>query len=140
MLVVDDEPDNRLLLSAILARAGAVVETADSAARALELMSSFKPKLLVSDIVLPGEDGHSLLRCVRALAAEEGGLVPAIALSGSSSSAERQRALDAGFNLFMDKPVPVLELIRAAERLLTSRKPARSGEPVTMRRTCSCKR
>lgn len=134
MLVVDDERDNRLLLSAILARAGAVVETADSAARALELMSSFKPKLLVSDIVLPGEDGHSLLRCVRALAPEEGGLVPAIALSGSSSNTERKRAIDAGFNLFMDKPVRVLELIRAAERLAPPAPVAAQGSTRRMRR------
>ncbi len=117
MLVVDDEQDNRLLLSAILARAGAVVETVDSASLALQRMSTFRPQLLVSDIGLPGEDGHSLIRRVRALGADAGGLVPAIASSGYMSSAERKKALDAGFDVFLDKPVQVMDLIRAAERL-----------------------
>lgn len=120
VLVIDDERDNRLLLGAILARAGAVVESADCASLALQMMSTFRPELLVSDIGLPGEDGYSLMRRVRALGDDAGGRVPAIALSGLMSSEERKRASDAGFDVFMDKPVQVMGLIRAAERLVGS--------------------
>jgi CheY-like chemotaxis protein len=117
ILVVDDERDNRLLLGAILARAGAIVESVDSATLALQTIGTFKPQLLVSDIGLPGEDGYSLMRRVRALGADAGGRVPSIALSGFISSEDRKRALDAGFDVFLDKPVQVMGLIRAAQRL-----------------------
>jgi CheY-like chemotaxis protein len=135
VLVVDDERDNRLLLSAILARAGAVVETADCASLALEKMSTFRPQLLVSDIGLPGEDGHALMRRIRALDADHGGLVPAIASSGFGSSAERKRALDAGFDLVLDKPVQVVELVRAAERLAQPVEVANDGSARRARRS-----
>jgi CheY-like chemotaxis protein len=117
ILVVDDERDNRLLLGAILARAGAIVESVDSATLALRAIGTFKPQLLVSDIGLPGEDGYSLMRRVRALGADAGGRVPSIASSGFISSADRKRALDAGFDVFLEKPVQVMGLIRAAQRL-----------------------
>jgi CheY-like chemotaxis protein len=117
ILVVDDERDNRLLLGAILARAGAIVESVDSAALALQTMGTFRPQLLVSDIGLPGEDGYSLMRRVRALGAHAGGRVPSIASSGFISSEDRKRALDAGFDVVLDKPVQVMGLRRAAQRL-----------------------
>lgn len=79
VVVVDDEPDGRQLLSTILEQAGAHVEIASNAADALELVKTTRPDVLMSDIGMPNEDGYSLVRKVRQLGADEGGRTTAIA-------------------------------------------------------------
>jgi CheY-like chemotaxis protein len=81
ILVVDDEEDNREVLKVMLEEYGAHVVTAASAAEALQAVREGRPELLVSDIGMPGEDGYRLIAQVRALPAEEGGGVPAVAIT-----------------------------------------------------------
>ena len=118
VLVVDDERDTREILAVMLGRFGAEVRTASFAAEGLETLQAWRPDLLVSDIGMPGEDGYALISKVRALSAEEGGQTPAIALTAFASSQDRQRALDAGFQVHLGKPVEPVELARLVARTL----------------------
>lgn len=111
VLVVDDEPDTRELLVAVIERCGAEVSSASSAAEAMEMLRRSPPDVLVSDVGMPGEDGLSFMRRVRALPPAEGGRVPAIALTAFASSGDRTRALLAGFNQFVSKPIENQELV-----------------------------
>ena len=111
LLVVEDEPDTRDLLRSVLERCGAHVETAASAAEALERIRSARPALIVSDVTMPGEDGYTFMRWVRALGPEEGGRTPAIALTAHARAADRTRALVAGFKAHVPKPIEPAELI-----------------------------
>jgi PAS domain S-box-containing protein len=111
VLIVDDEADARLLLTAIMEGCGATVMTAASVPEALAALSRFKPHILVSDIGMPEEDGYSLIRKVRALGEEEGGKIPAIALTAYAREEDRMRALLAGFQVHVAKPVNPAELI-----------------------------
>src|SRR5262249_58164596 len=77
VLVVDDDPDALELATAILAGAGARVKTCGAASEALDVLPQWRPHVLVSDIEMPGEDGYSLIKKVRALPAERGGQIPA---------------------------------------------------------------
>ena len=86
VLVVEDQEDTRDLLAAALGHSGAEVEPAGSAREALSALRRRPPDVLVCDIAMPGEDGYALLARVRALAAEEGGLVPAVALTAYAHS------------------------------------------------------
>ncbi|MDO9020979.1 MAG: PAS domain-containing protein [Deltaproteobacteria bacterium] len=118
ILVVDDEPDTRDLLEVVLRQCEADVRTAGSAAEALEALRRAPPDVLVSDIGMPGEDGLALLRKVRALPREEGGRVPAIALTAYASTGDRTRALMAGFNQFVSKPIENHELVVVIANLM----------------------
>lgn len=115
ILVVDDEADARDLLAIRLRQYGADVITAASAEAALEAMAQQKPRpdLIVSDIAMPGEDGYSLIRRVRAMEPEQGGRIPAIALTAYSRTKDRAQALAAGFLMHMPKPVNAAELAQA---------------------------
>jgi PAS domain S-box-containing protein len=110
VLVVDDAADTRELLRVVLERFGADVTTAASARETLDVLPAWQPNVLVSDIGMPDEDGYSLIRKVRALSSERGGEIPAIALTGYVRVEERMRALDAGYHMFVPKPVEVGEL------------------------------
>jgi PAS domain S-box-containing protein len=111
ILTVDDESDTRDMVKAVLMQYGADVVTAASAREAFETLPKFKPDVLVSDIGMPEEDGHSLIRKIRDLEPEKGGNTPAIALTGYVRVEERMRALEAGFQMFVPKPVEALELV-----------------------------
>jgi PAS domain S-box-containing protein len=111
VLVVDDEPDARDLLSRVLTDCGAEVLTAASAREALELVQKERPHLLVSDVGMPDVDGYELLRQVRALGEAQGGKLPAIALTAFARSEDRTRALRAGFLVHVSKPVEPSELV-----------------------------
>ncbi|MGH9849000.1 MAG: hybrid sensor histidine kinase/response regulator [Blastocatellia bacterium] len=115
ILVVDDEADARDLLAIRLQQYGADVITAASVEAALELLTQLgpRPDLIVSDIAMPGEDGYSLMRRVRALELEQGGRIPAIALTAYSRTKDRVQALAAGFQLHVPKPVNAAELAHA---------------------------
>ncbi|MCY1037202.1 response regulator [Corallococcus sp. BB11-1] len=111
VLVVDDEPDARELLSVVLEGRGAVVVTAASAREGLEKLRLFRPHALLSDIGMPGEDGYSLIRRLRSLPVDQGGQTPAIALTAFARMEDRTRALLAGFQMHVPKPIDPAELV-----------------------------
>jgi PAS domain S-box-containing protein len=111
ILAIDDEPDVRDMLQTLLEDCGANVLTAASAKAGLEALAAWKPHVLISDIGMPEEDGYSLIRKIRALSPEHGANVPAIALTGYVRVEERMRALEAGYQMFVPKPVETSELI-----------------------------
>ncbi|MET0646658.1 MAG: PAS domain S-box protein [Pyrinomonadaceae bacterium] len=111
VLVVDDEEDARELLAAGLGQCGADVTTASSAQEALGALASGKFGVLVSDIGMPGEDGYDLIRKVRALPADGGGRTPAVAVTAYARTEDRLRAMRAGFEMHVAKPVELTELI-----------------------------
>jgi CheY-like chemotaxis protein len=117
ILVVDDEPDAREMMMSLLQMCGASAMEAGSAAEALRLLPQLRPDVMLSDLGMPGEDGFSLIRKVRALPGAEGGATPAIALSGYASTEDRKRALAAGFQVHLAKPVNVTELIATLRNL-----------------------
>ncbi len=119
VLVVDDDPDSRAMLCALLEERGATVEAAGSAAEALDLFRRQRPNVLVSDIAMPGEDGYTLIRAVRHLAAVDGGQTPAIALTAHVREEDVGEALAAGFHRHMRKPVLVADLILGVAELAT---------------------
>lgn len=111
MLVVDDEVDTRDLLRAVLEGCGAQIRTAASVAEALRVFREWQPDVLVSDIGMPDEDGYTLIRKIREFQIEEGGRVPAIALTAYVRADDRERALRAGFQRHIPKPIEAIELI-----------------------------
>jgi CheY-like chemotaxis protein len=118
VLVVDDEPDARDLLTEMLTNYGADVKTCASAAEALRTMDKWRPDALVSDIGMPGEDGYDLLRKIRARDPEHGGRVPALALTAYARSEDARRALASGYQMHIPKPVES-DLLAAAVASLT---------------------
>jgi CheY-like chemotaxis protein len=117
MLVVDDEPDTREILSEILRSAGATVATAGSLNEALALCDRFRPDLLISDIAMPGGDGYALIRQLRRRGRERGGAIPALAVSAHAREEDRRRALAAGFERYVTKPVEPADLIAAVREI-----------------------
>jgi len=111
VLVVDDEPDARGLLRRLLEDCDAVVSTAESADEAMRCVTADRPDVLVSDIGMPGEDGYSLIRRVRALGGENGGNVPAVALTAYARAEDRVKSVLAGFQMHIAKPVEPAEVI-----------------------------
>ncbi len=111
VLVVDDDPDARDLVSRLLAEHRAEVTTAGSAAEAMERISAQSFDVLVTDIGMPGEDGYSLLRRVRSLGPDHGGDLPAVALTAYARPEDRLKAIHAGFQTHVAKPVDPAELI-----------------------------
>ena len=111
ILVVDDEPDARFLLTAVLEQCGAEVQTAESAEQALKLIREFEPHVLVSDIGMPGEDGYSLIRRLRASEIGTGTRLPAVALTAFARTEDRLQALSSGYNMHVPKPVEPAELL-----------------------------
>jgi CheY-like chemotaxis protein len=107
-LVVDDERDHRELMEVFLSTCGIDVRTAASAEEALETFASFRPTILLSDIHMPDRDGFWLIRSVRALPPEEGGLTPAIAVS---AGAAQEDVLGAGFHVHITKPFDPVYLV-----------------------------
>ncbi|MEH1965765.1 response regulator [Nostoc sp.] len=110
LLVVDDDADTRTLLTFLFELDGAEIITAASAADALEIMSLFKPDILISDIYLPDDNGCSLLIKLRKLEAMRGRRIPAIALTASAYDEDRNRALLAGYDIYRCKPIDLDEL------------------------------
>jgi PAS domain S-box-containing protein len=115
--VVEDNSEDREVLFAELAYQGATVSASADAAEALRELDQFHPDVLVADIAMPGEDGYSLIRKIRARPFDQGGQTPAIALTGLAGVTEQQRALYAGFQEHMTKPADPNKLARAIVHL-----------------------
>lgn len=117
ILVVDDHVDTLELITFILEQYDAQVTTAGSVGEALEAMMLFNPDILVSDIAMPGEDGYSLIHKLRKLESEQGGFLPAIALTAYAGDTQRKLALDAGFQMYVSKPVAPNDLVAVVASL-----------------------
>jgi signal transduction histidine kinase/DNA-binding response OmpR family regulator len=111
VLVVDDDADTRGWLTAVLEDGGAVVTAVGSTREALSALEQRPPHVLVADIAIPDEDGYALIRKVRAIPAERGGRVPALALTAYAGAEDRERIMSAGFEQHVPKPAQPTELI-----------------------------
>lgn len=117
VLVVDDEPDTREVLRALLVAQGAQVHCVGSAAEALAALEPFRPDVVVSDIGMPDTDGYVFMRRLRALPPARGGRTPSLALTAHASEADARHALSAGFQCYLAKPVDPPALIAAVANL-----------------------
>lgn len=117
VVVCDDEPDARELLVNVLGERGARVVAASSASEALEALCRTLPDVLVSDIGMPGEDGYSLIRRVRELPPERGGMTPALALTAFARREDARRAFDAGYQMHLAKPARASDVVGAVATL-----------------------
>ncbi|MEJ7598719.1 MAG: ATP-binding protein [Kofleriaceae bacterium] len=121
IVIVDDEPDARELVRAVLVEAVAEVYTAASADEALALVKTHRPDVIVSDIGMPDKDGYQFMRDVRGLSSSEGGRIPAIALTAFARSEDRTRAMLAGYQVHVSKPIEPQELIATVKSLADNR-------------------
>jgi PAS domain S-box-containing protein len=117
LLVVDDEPDARELIAAVLIGRGADVVSVESAGEALEEMERQRFDVLVSDIGMPLMDGYALIEKVRQRSAERGGRIPAAALTAYAGLEDRMRVLSAGYQMHIPKPVEPAELTTVVANL-----------------------
>ena len=124
VLVVDDEPDSLDVVASVLASQGAVVDRATSVRAALAQMLESPPDVLVSDIAMPEEDGYDLIRQVRLLE-DVSTRVSAVALTAYARVEDRVKALSAGFQMHVAKPVSPAELVTVVASLGTGRRPSR---------------
>jgi CheY-like chemotaxis protein/two-component sensor histidine kinase len=122
VLVVEDEEDAREFVGALLESRGASVRLTASAAEAYVSLDEGLPDVIVSDIGMPGEDGYAFARRLRSFPRERGGVTPIVALTAYASAQDRRRAIEAGCDYHLPKPVDSEELIRVLDRL--SREPA----------------
>ncbi|WP_437623027.1 hybrid sensor histidine kinase/response regulator [Sorangium sp. So ce1151] len=117
VLVVDDEPDARELISAVLSERGAEVRVASSALEARGALATARPHVIVSDIGMADEDGYAFIRSLRAMARDAGGATPAVALTAYTSDTNERLALEAGYDEHLAKPVNPEDLVRVVRRL-----------------------
>ncbi|BBD64819.1 multi-sensor hybrid histidine kinase [Nostoc commune NIES-4072] len=117
VLVVDDQADTRDFITTILEHYQAEVQAVESVAKALQLITQWKPDVLVSDIGMPDEDGYSLIRKVRSQPPELGGNIPAAALTAYTRAEDRMRAIQEGYQLYLPKPIEAAELATVVARL-----------------------
>ena len=116
-MIVDDNPDAVSLVKRVLEQCEVTVATCSSGAECLQRLSSWQPDVLMTDIGMPDMDGYSLMRQVRALSREQGGQTPAIALTAFARSEDRRRAMLAGFDIHVSKPVEPGELVAVVARM-----------------------
>jgi PAS domain S-box-containing protein len=117
LLVVDDDEDTRSMVTMVFQRCGSEVRAAANAREALEVFHDWRPEVMVCDIGMPGEDGYSLIRTVRAAESNRATQTPAVALTGYARSEDRARALAAGYQLHIAKPIDPIELAYAIIKL-----------------------
>jgi CheY-like chemotaxis protein len=119
VLVVDDNPAVRAVLTTLLEDYGATVTSVGSAAEALRVLPLERPDVLLTDLSMPESDGFSLIRQVRALPREHGGGTPAALVTGLAAAQDRAEVLRAGFQFCLAKPVNASELVAAVAILAT---------------------
>lgn len=118
VLVVDDEIDTREFITTVLQECQAEVQAVGSVSEALQLIPQWLPDVLVSDIGMPGEDGYSLIRKLRSQPPEQGGKIPAAALTAYARAEDRRRAIQEGFQLHLPKPIEPAELATVVASLV----------------------
>jgi len=111
ILLVEDDDDIRALLRIALESRGAVLTAVDGTAAAITVLESQTPDIVISDITMPGEDGHALMRKVRGLPLTRGGRIPAIALTALDTREARVASRNAGFHYHLTKPVDAKKLV-----------------------------
>ncbi|QOV89666.1 CHASE domain-containing protein [Humisphaera borealis] len=117
VLLVDDEPDARDLISRVLAESGATVFVASGGPEAMKILERDRPDVILSDIGMPGQDGYEFIRAVRQLSPADGGAIPAAALTAFARTEDRRRALIAGYQNHIAKPFESAELITVVAAL-----------------------
>jgi CheY-like chemotaxis protein len=117
VLLVDDEPDAREALMGILEHYGAIVRIAGSAEDAMVALQDEPFDVLLADIGMPGADGYDLIRYVRTLDSDLAAHMPAVAVTAFTSDADRRRALDAGYQVHLSKPVDPTALVATVAAL-----------------------
>ncbi|MDB9339188.1 ATP-binding protein [Nodularia spumigena] len=118
VLVVDDEMDTRDFITTVLQQCQAEVKAVKSVSEALQVILDWKPDVLVGDIAMPEEDGYSLIRKVRSQPPEQGGKIPAAALTAYARAEDRTRAIQEGYQLHLPKPIEPAELATVVASLV----------------------
>ncbi len=126
ILVIDDEADARKLIQHILQMCHATVTTAAGAAEGLEAVKQHRPDMVLSDVGMPAEDGYQFLAKLRRLSDAEGGDTPAVALTAFARAEDRRRALMAGFQMHLPKPVEPAELLAVVANLCAANRRRKS--------------
>jgi PAS domain S-box-containing protein len=127
-LLVDDEADSRMIAAYVLELAGATVQTAATAAEALDALSQSQPDVLISDIGMPEMDGYDLIKKIRSLPVEQGGHVLAIALTAFAGEYNQQQILAAGFQEYLAKPLDPEVLVQTIAKLRIGAISVENGE------------
>ncbi len=122
ILVIDDEEDARELLSRMLGGFDANVIAAAGTSEGLALLKTEKPDVVISDISMPDEDGYHFIAEVRKFSLEDGGATPAIALTAFAHAEDRARAIRAGYQYHLSKPVDSNELVSLIDHLVAHKK------------------
>jgi signal transduction histidine kinase/ActR/RegA family two-component response regulator len=117
VLLVDDEPEARQIISTVITRTGAEVRACTSASEALAKLAEWKPDVILSDIAMPDEDGYSFIGKVRELPRDRGGEIPAAALTAYARDVDRRQALAAGYQMHIAKPISASQLIIMVAKL-----------------------
>jgi CheY-like chemotaxis protein/two-component sensor histidine kinase len=117
VLVIDDEQDSRELVRVVLATCGAVVRLAANVEQALQEVEAFLPNVILSDIGMPGQDGYAFISKLRERPRDSGGVTPVAALTAYARAEDRRRALQAGFQMHVAKPVEASELLAVVATL-----------------------
>ncbi|HZI61529.1 MAG TPA: ATP-binding protein [Pyrinomonadaceae bacterium] len=117
VLLVDDEPETREIISTVVERTGAEVKTCTSAHEALTELVEWRPHVILSDIAMPDEDGYSFIGRVRSLPQNEGGNTPAAALTAYAREEDRKQALAAGYQMHIAKPIGAGQLVTMIAKL-----------------------
>jgi signal transduction histidine kinase/CheY-like chemotaxis protein len=117
VLLVDDEPEARQIISTVITRTGAEVQACKSASEALAKLIEWKPDVILSDIAMPDEDGYSFIGKVRSLPRDKGGETPAAALTAYARDVDRRQALAAGYQMHIAKPIGASQLVTMIARL-----------------------
>lgn len=128
LLVVDDDPNTRTLLAEALEVHGAHVRAFASAPEARQTLVAWHPDLMISDVGMPRENGYELIRRVRDLPADRGGRTPAIACTGYARAEDRERAMHAGFDALVPKPVDLDLLVETIAHVAGVRDPGSDAE------------
>jgi CheY-like chemotaxis protein len=117
VLIVDDELDARELVTIMLERGGAQMKSACCSDDGIEIIQTWRPHVLIADIGMPDEDGYGFIKRVRELTEEQGGRTPAVALTAYARAEDRLRALSAGYQMHLSKPVNRVELSAVVAKL-----------------------
>jgi CheY-like chemotaxis protein len=123
LLIVDDDANTRTLLTEALEVRGAHVRASASAREARQTLAVWHPDLMISDVGMPRENGYELIRRVRGLPADKGGRTPAIACTGYARAEDRARAMHAGFDAVVPKPVDLDLLVETIAHVAGVRDP-----------------